>query len=126
MKVKFFILTFLTIFLSGAVNLSAFCIYNNTDAIIHVYEYSGGRIWGNFNDYIYPGKKSCCNWKNKGCNKKHKRDSKLKFEVSLIKDNNNPEGPIEAGKICKKTIKAGGELIVTGKKGKYNCRAKGY
>ncbi len=128
MKIKFLILTILAVFLAGAVNLSAFCVYNNTDKKIYVKEISGGGYFSRFESEIEPGEKDCCSWKNKGCNKKKKRDSKLKFLVKYLAYAGGPLSFEDDGylHLCKKSIKAGGELIVTGKKGKYNCRAKGY
>ena len=128
MKIKFFVLTILAVFLAGAVNLSAFCVYNNTDKKIYVKEISGGGYFSRFESVIEPGEKDCCNWKNKGCNKKKKRDSKLKFMVKYIDYVGGPM-PDDSDAyfyICKKTIKAGGSLSITGKKGHYNCNAKGY
>ncbi len=119
MKIKFLILTILAVFLVGAVNLSAFCIYNNTHITISVSEISGGKMFKQFYADIKPGKKACCNWRNKGCNKKGKKNSILKFLVSFANIS-------DAKSICKKEIKAGGELIVTNKNYHYICRAKGY
>ncbi len=123
MKINF-ILIILALFLVETVNLSAFCVYNNTDTKIHVEEIYGGKYFSEFIADIAPGKDSCCNWKNKDCNKKHKRNSKVEFLVTFNKYNS--KGKPFCKVICKKSIKAGGELIVTGKKGKYSCRAKGY
>ncbi len=125
MKIRFFVLAILAVFLVGTANLSAFCIYNHTDTLIIVDEISGGRVLSHFNEYINPGKKSCCNWKNKGCNKKHKRDSKLKFKVSVGVKTVNGDATAY-GDICKNIIKAGGALVVTGKNGHYSCKVKGY
>ncbi len=120
MKIKFFVLTILSVFLTGAVDLSAFCIYNNTDVSIYADQINGGNFFTELEAVINPGKKECCNWKNKGCNKKHKRNSKIKIEVSLIKSN------VAYKQICRKTIKAGGALVVTGKNDHYSCKVKGY
>ncbi len=124
MKIKFFVLTILAVFLAGAVNLSAFCIYNNTDKKIYVKEISGGGYFSSFGSEMEPGKKDCCNWRNKSCNKKGKRDSNVKFSVDYYK---NVKGSLPHYLyICEKTIKAGGTLSITGKHGHYNCTAKGY
>ncbi len=124
MKKKLFILTFLMVFLTGAINLSAFCVYNNSDKLIIVYQVSGGSFFGDFQSELKPGKKACCNWKNKSCNKKKKRSSKVKFKIVYKKYTSKDSAHLVT--ICRKTIKAGGELVVNGKHGYYQCTAKGY
>ena len=70
----------LMVFLA-AEGAEAFCIYNRTDTKIKVHQYGGGRKYSSFSAELNPGEKACCNWTNKDCNKKGKRDSTLYFNV---------------------------------------------
>ncbi len=100
----------------------AFCVYNKTDAEIVATESKGGRGLSRFKATIEPGERSCCNWKNRDCNKEGKKDSIVEFEVEYIihlgQDN------VTFKTICKDfPIKAGGWLEVVGKDRQYQCKA---
>ncbi len=109
-----------------SVNTSyAFCVYNKTDKIIYVDESSGGRNSSvSFaSGVLQPGEKKCCNWKNKDCNVKGKRDSLVGFDVEYV-DGTPAPSPFrpKTYSICKNfKIKAGGALVVSGKNKNYRC-----
>ncbi len=124
MKGKFIILTifFLSTFIF-IINLYGFCVYNNTDTKIRVVEVEGGKSWKSFTQTLNPGEKKCCNWKNRDCNVEGKRDSKIDFHVQgAIGGSKSPDWDM-----CFISIKAGGDLIVEGRKNDYyRCIAKDY
>ena len=108
------VLAALAVFLA-AEGAEAFCFYNRTDTKIKVHQYGGGRKYSSFSAELNPGEKACCNWTNKDCNKKGKRDSTLYFNVQKEEKMHTNEN------ICLVTIHAGGYVLVTGKNGIYRC-----
>ena len=60
----------------------AFCVYNNMDGVIEVEQTSGHKKTHGFSGTIDPGDNKCCNWQNSDCNKKGKKDSTVRFDVS--------------------------------------------
>ncbi len=116
MKLKISILIVALFLVLGIANSYAFCIHNNTDTIIIVKQTSGGKGWPfTFNKNIDSGKQECCNWQNGDCNTSGKRDSLVGFDVSYGAYFNI------VGICAGFKIKAGGDLIVKGKKGNYRC-----
>jgi hypothetical protein len=107
-----------TVFLA-AEGAEAFCVYNKTDKKIIVNQIEGqknNRV--RFYNEINSGDNKCCHWSNKDCNRKGKKDSTLKFTVTVIKDS------WHAPHVCQNfAIKAGGWLTVRGTDGHYNCEA---
>ena len=95
----------------------AFCVYNNTDLEFQVQETHGGKKFKEFIKRINPGDHACCNWKNKDCNTKGKKDSTVKFLVAFTQ--------VDMINVCVDVpVKAGGWLSVTGnKKHGYKCEA---
>ncbi|PKN33253.1 MAG: hypothetical protein CVU61_14135 [Deltaproteobacteria bacterium HGW-Deltaproteobacteria-19] len=95
----------------------AFCVYNNSDLEFQVQETHGGRKFKEFIKVISPGNHACCNWKNKDCNAKGKKDSTVKFLVAFTQ-----VLPIN---LCVDfPVKAGGWLSVSGdRKSPYKCEA---
>ncbi len=63
----------------------AFCVYNNSDRQMHVMQSYGFEIGRGFDKFISSGDHACCNWKDKDCNKKGKRDSTVKFNVDYAR-----------------------------------------
>jgi hypothetical protein len=63
----------------------AFCVYNNSDRQMHVMQSYGFKIGRGFDKFISSGDHACCNWKDKDCNKKGKRDSTVKFNVDYAR-----------------------------------------
>ena len=96
----------------------AFCIYNRTnDIVIKVKQTGGGVVLvKGFKAKINPGEHACCNWKNKDCNLKCKRDSTVAFVITYINGDT----------MCGISIPAGGYVEVKGKNGAYSCKAHGY
>ncbi len=119
------ILSFLVIFLiGGVINSFAFCVYNYSDVVVSATQCSGYKnYFVGFKETIDPGKKKCCNWKNKECNKSGKKDQIISFEASYEYVTPDHNAVIER-KICVVQFKAGGRLIVKGKKGNYWCETK--
>jgi len=92
----------------------AFCVYNNTDVVV-VAEKAGGDFIKAFSKKIPSGGNECCNWKNKDCNPKGKRDSTVWFNVRYLKNDIGFD-------ICTSfAIQAGGWLTVEGSNGNYKC-----
>ena len=91
----------------------AFCVYNNTDKLMNVVQASGASGAKGLNADLSPGGgNACCNWQNKDCNKKGKRDSIVTFTVRKI----------EVWKVCENfPIQAGGWLTIEGKDDDYKC-----
>ena len=76
------VLVVFAVFLA-AEGAEAFCIYNYTDIRMVVGQVGGGttNVFKQFSAIPKQGEKACCNWTNKDCNKKGKRDSTLYFNV---------------------------------------------
>jgi len=91
----------------------AFCVYNNTDTLISVYQTGGHKTGRGFHKRIARGENECCNWSAKDCNKEGEKDSIVKFTVSDV----NQDLPI----CYNVAIQAGGWLTVEGSKGYYKC-----
>ena len=110
------VLVVFAVFLA-AESADAFCVYNWTDDRIRVQQSNEkGWTWlSAFGAELNPGEKACCNWTNKDCNKKGKRDSTLYFNVQKEEKMHTNEN------ICLVTIHAGGYVLVTGKNGIYRC-----
>jgi len=123
------VLAGLAVFLT-AEGADAFCVYNQMDTWINVDQTGGHKEYGGaadpgFSGAIDPGDNKCCNWQNKDCNKKGKRDSIVNFDVyyKASHDTTSPHKfPGETVYICKYfAIQAGGWLTVEGSKGNYKC-----
>lgn len=102
----------------------AFCVYNETDKVLFVQETGGGKI-PSFGGFIarnlQPGENKCCNWQDKDCNSKGKRDSIVTFQVSTVPITSHDPPSID---VCTGfPIKAGGWLTVVGKNNRYTCTA---
>ena len=120
MKSKFMV-AFLGVLFFGlmAADVHAFCVYNQTDITIHVFQTSGdGGPFNRFVAVIEPNGKSCCHWSDKGCNTSGKRDGIVGFTIS-------PYGGRFQGFTKKNCynfqIQAGGWLTVEGSNGNYRC-----
>ncbi len=112
------VLVVFAVFLA-AESADAFCVYNWTDDRIRVQQSNEkGWTWlSAFGAELNPGEKACCNWTNKDCNKKGKRDSEVAFDVYMLDERS----------LCHNvTIPAGGYVLVKGKNGVYNCEGHGY
>jgi len=112
------VLVVFAVFLA-AEGAEAFCIYNYTDIRIGVGQVGGGttNVFKQFSAIPKQGEKACCNWTNKDCNKKGKRDSEVAFDVYMLDERS----------LCHNvTIPAGGYVLVKGKNGVYNCEGHGY
>jgi len=104
----------------------AFCVYNETDALIKVQQTSGHKTFQGFSEYIDPGDKKCCNWGNTDCNKEAKRDSIVKFTVSYVIVVEQPFfGPTTYYRtVCFEfPIKADDRLTIKGHRDNYRCEA---
>jgi hypothetical protein len=68
---------------------------------------------------LKPGGKSCCNWKNKECNKGNRDTSLLFGAIDQAK-----AGGVEKleAQLCHKVIPAGGALVVTARGGNISCK----
>ena len=95
------------LFMSWSGDLRAFCIYNKTHYNLRFKQISGERWKRGFNKLITVNKKACCNWKNRDCNKKKKRDTKIWFAVQ--KWSAKAHRFVTIGKTW---VKAGGWLVV--------------
>ncbi len=119
-------LIFIFSLLLVATNSFAYCIYNQTDVLIKAKQVSGGKgLFYRFSKEIdpYEDSKACCNWKNHDCNTEGKRDSIVGFDIYRYSQDIFDHWRI----ICKNVkIKAGGDLIIKGKKGHYQCIGKDY
>ncbi len=106
----------------GAVNSYGYCVYNQTDVEINVFQSEGNFISAAaFRESISPGERKCCNWKNITCNADGLRWSGVGLDAYYVKY------WFFRKYICKRfSIMAGGVLIVKGKDGHYKCIAKGY
>ena len=92
----------------------AFCIYNHSDTDLYVNEIEGGSFLRHFQNVVEAGGKACCNWKNKDCNEKGKRDSVLKFSACASIDS-CPCREVE--------VKAGGWMDINGSGNNITCTA---
>ena len=98
----------------------AFCVYNNTDTRIHAKQTSGQRSSHGLNEMIAPGDKECCNWQNKDCNEKGKRNNLVAFDVGYTGGSSGLRAYYVD--ICHDfAIQAGGWMTVEGKDGSYKC-----
>ncbi|PKN33254.1 MAG: hypothetical protein CVU61_14140 [Deltaproteobacteria bacterium HGW-Deltaproteobacteria-19] len=94
----------------------AFCVYNNTDKEFNAAECHGGKTAKGFEKNLKPGDHACCNWENKDCNEKGKKDSIVAFNVMFTQ--------VDMDNACLDfPVKAGGWLSVSGKNGRYKCEA---
>lgn len=96
-----------------AVPASAYCIYNNSDINLTIQQTQGCRFGQCFDKGLKPGEKGCCNWKNKGCNDKGKRDSVMRFDVFHA----------DWCYCLGVEVKAGGWLVIKGTHKKITCTA---
>ncbi len=98
-----------------AADVHAFCVYNQTDIPIHVFQTSGfGGFFVRFSAKIEPNNNSCCNWQNHDCNSSGKRDGIVGFNVYH-------QSTLSQEIICDVEIQAGGWLTVEGSNGNYRC-----
>lgn len=118
---------------------NAFCVYNdkNSDRTVIISQLHkggddfrgssinlsafshGGSSW--FVATLAPGGKSCCNWKNRDCNK-GARGTSLIF--SAIDQAKNVTDENFKAQQCYKTIPAGGALMVTARRGNISCKER--
>ncbi len=125
MKQKILILASLMLLLVGSMNCYGFCIYNRTDiATIDADQISGGGWFTSFWQKIDKGDKKCCGWNDHGCNTEGKRDSIVEFIISSPNKKVTIPGGKKSNRICKKSIKAYQDIIVTGSNGNYQCIAR--
>jgi hypothetical protein len=117
---------------------NAFCVYNsrNSDRTVTISQlHNGDKFRTNsgsleafntglsswFFTKLAPNSKSCCNWKNKDCNKGGGRNASLIF--GAINQSENSRQINYKTEMCHGVIPAGGALVVTAKSGKITCRA---
>ncbi len=102
----------------------AFCVYNKSDVVIDVVQTKGYSSWGKHAAWVIdPGKKRCCNYKTKDCNKSQEKTAKVAFKVTRYEMNCSLGGCRQVPSlVCKKEIKAGGWLTIKGKSPDFSCR----
>jgi hypothetical protein len=60
-----------------------FCVYNSSPVTIEAIQWGGGRDFKDFRATIHPGKRACCNYKNKDCNRSGKKDGLVRMRIRL-------------------------------------------
>lgn len=105
----------LAAFLTASAGAHAFCVYNKSDKDIEFQQQ--GHIKG-MTARIAPGKDSCCNWKNKDCNKSKKQTATLsatliaRYSTSFSRYDGDWCGIFVQGEGASLEHQAGGYLVV--------------
>jgi len=107
------------LYFGSAGEATAFCIHNWTDTEIVAKQVHGGTSvpFKRYQEYIEPGKKSCCNWDTHDCNTEGGRHAKVKFDVwfEFLTEGVLGEADNHEVSICDNfTIKANGKIVVHG------------
>ena len=59
----------------------AFCVYNDAPFSIDVIQWAGGKDFKSFSRTIRPGRKACCHWSNRDCNRSGRRTETVAFKI---------------------------------------------